>query len=111
MTGVSLSEIVIEVIPKPDIGKITVWSIKDSTGRTVCFFEASSQLKECSHYLSTAEHIQVNYKIAGEWPGGSTELFESYGYNNARDRKLLRGFGFASQISTTPRHLNYCDAI
>ncbi len=89
MTSVSLREIIIEVIPKSDIGRITVWSVKESSGRTVCFFEASSPLKECSHHLSTTEHIEVKYKIAGEWPEGSTALFESYGYHNMHDRKLL----------------------
>ncbi len=106
MTGVSIKEVMIEVIPKSDIGNIKVWSIKDSSGRTVCFFEASSPLKECSHHLSTTEHIEVKYKIAGEWPGGSTELFETYGYNNRRDRKRLLGYYVTLKFCMTPNHVS-----
>ncbi len=97
MSSVSLREIIIEVIPKPDIGNVKVWSIKDSNGRTVCFIETSSPLKECSHHFSATTHIRVNYKIAGEWPEGSTELFESYGYNNEYDRKLLPDYYIAPE--------------
>ncbi len=97
MASISRTEIVIEVIPNPNIGNLKIWSVKDSSGRTVCFIEASSPLKECSHHFSATDHIRVNYKIAGEWPEGSTDLFDSYGYNNEYNRKLLHGSYNASE--------------
>ncbi len=95
MSSVSLTEIIIEVVPKPDIGKVTVWSFKDTNGRTVCFIKASSLLKQCSHHFSATTHIRVNYKVAGEWSEGSTEFFDSYGYNNEYNRKLLHDYNGA----------------
>ncbi len=104
MASVSLREIIIEVIPKPDIGQVTVWSIKDSNGRTVCYIESSSLLKECSHHFSATTHIRVNYKVAGEWSEGSTEFFDSYGYNNEYDRKLMHDYFVASRLCASPHY-------
>ncbi len=92
----TLSEVNIQIIPKPDhdLGNIKVWSIKDSSGRTICYFGVERLLKDCTHRFSSATHIRIDYKIAGEWPDGSTALCDTYGYNNVHDRKLVQVMRF-----------------
>ncbi len=89
----TLSEVNIEVIPKPALGNIKTWSIKDSSGRTVCYFDAEGPLKDCSHHFPSRPHGRINYKVAGEWPDGSTALFSTFGYNNRHNRKLVLAIG------------------
>ncbi len=98
MTAMTLSAVNIEVMPKSTLGNIKIWSIKDSSGRTVCYFDAERPLKDCTHRFSSATHIRVDYKIAGEWPDGSTALFDTYGYNNVHDRKLVQVMHFQEVI-------------
>ncbi len=83
----TLSEVNIEVIPRPALGSVKTWSIKDPSGRTVCYIDAEGPLKDCSHHFPSRPHGRINYKVAGEWPGGSTALFDTYGYNNRYNRK------------------------
>ncbi len=37
-------------------------------GHTVCYIVAEKPLKDCTHHFSSG---RLNYKVAGEWPGGS----------------------------------------
>ncbi len=89
LIGVSLSQVSIEVIPDPDVNYIKIWSLKDSNGRTICYFNASSPLKECSHHPSVSHQTSFLYKFAGEWPNGSSGLFSFTGSNNNRNRKFF----------------------
>ncbi len=84
-----MSEILVEVFPKPDIGNVKIWSIKDTSGRAICYINASSPLKECAHHLSTTHQVTVNYKLSGEWPEGSSGLYAFNAWTNEQNRKLV----------------------
>ncbi len=54
ITGMSLSEVNIEIIPRPTLSKIKTWS--NSSGQTVCHFDAEKPLKDCSHHFPPRLH-------------------------------------------------------
>ncbi len=84
-----MSEILVEVFPKPDIGNVMIWSLKETNGRAICYINASSPLKECAHHRPTNRQFNVNYQLAGEWPGGSTPLYAFFAWSNQENRKFV----------------------